>query len=123
MGLSSVLVCLVLVGVAPVSVASQPGFIENLILATHQRPWLWSIYVFTVGLPIILFISFMWPDLRFGPPDEQYYYKKSDDVQPDDPEIPQEAQTADNNGRTGRPVTRRRDTQTSLKKSELAFKG
>lgn len=40
----------------------QPGVIEGLLLAAHQRPWLWGVYVFTVGLPIILFISFMWPD-------------------------------------------------------------
>lgn len=31
-------------------------------MATLQRPWLWAVYVFTIGLPVILFISFMWPD-------------------------------------------------------------
>lgn len=35
---------------------------ERLLFATVKRPWLWGVYVFTVGLPIILFISFMWPD-------------------------------------------------------------
>ncbi|XP_033830489.1 calnexin-like [Periophthalmus magnuspinnatus] len=67
---------------------TQPGLIESLILAANSRPWLWSIYVFTVGLPMILFISFMWPDKRFGPPDQPYYYKKSDEEQEDDPEHP-----------------------------------
>nr|XP_061785655.1 calnexin-like [Nerophis lumbriciformis] len=76
-------------GVASVSAAEPPGVIESLFLATHQRPWLWAVYVFIVGLPIILFISFMWPDKRFGPPDQQYYYKKSDDVQHDDLESSQ----------------------------------
>lgn len=40
----------------------QPGIIESLLMATQQRPWLWGVYVFTVGLPAILFVSFMWPD-------------------------------------------------------------
>ncbi|KAK2849529.1 hypothetical protein Q5P01_009363 [Channa striata] len=87
MDISFVLLCMTLVAAAtPVFAAAQPGIIESLLLAAHQRPWLWGVYVFTVGLPIILFISFMWPDKRFGPPDEQYYYKKTDDAQPDDPE-------------------------------------
>ncbi|XP_077466163.1 calmegin-like [Stigmatopora argus] len=81
--------CIVLIvaSVLPVSSANQISLIESLFLATQQRPWLWGVYVFAVGLPIILFISFMWPDKRFGPPDQEYYYKKSDDLQPDDPEI------------------------------------
>nr|XP_015207123.1 PREDICTED: calnexin-like [Lepisosteus oculatus]XP_015207124.1 PREDICTED: calnexin-like [Lepisosteus oculatus] len=65
--------------------ALAPGVLVRLLSAAIQRPWLWGLYVFTVGLPIILFISFMWPDKRFGPPDQEYYYKKSDEPQPDDP--------------------------------------
>ncbi|RXN07860.1 calnexin-like protein [Labeo rohita] len=60
-----------------------PGMIEKLLIATVKRPWLWGVYVVTVGLPIILFISLMWPDKRFGPPDQDYYYKKTDEPQPD----------------------------------------
>ncbi|XP_077091708.1 calnexin [Siphateles boraxobius] len=60
-----------------------PGRIEKLLMATVKRPWLWGVYVFTVGLPIILFISFMWPNKRFGPPDQNYYYKKTDEPQRD----------------------------------------
>ncbi|XP_056091165.1 calnexin [Rhinichthys klamathensis goyatoka] len=60
-----------------------PGMIEKLLMATVKRPWLWGVYVFTVGLPIILFISFMWPNKRFGPPDQNYYYKKTDQPQTD----------------------------------------
>ncbi|XP_026135394.1 calnexin [Carassius auratus] len=59
----------------------SPGVIEKLLMATLKRPWLWGVYVVTVGLPIILFISFMWPDKRFGPPDQDYYYKKTDEPQ------------------------------------------
>uniref|UniRef100_A0A0E9TYM3 Calnexin n=1 Tax=Anguilla anguilla TaxID=7936 RepID=A0A0E9TYM3_ANGAN len=55
-------------------------------MAAHKRPWLWGVYVFSVGLPIILFISVMWPDKRFGPPDMEYYYKKSDEPQADGPQ-------------------------------------
>ncbi|CAM4609625.1 unnamed protein product [Leuciscus chuanchicus] len=62
----------------------KPGMIEKLLMATVKRPWLWGVYVFTVGLPIILFISFMWPNKRFGPPDQNYYYKKTDEPQTDE---------------------------------------
>ncbi|XP_073677290.1 calnexin [Garra rufa] len=60
-----------------------PGVIEKLLIATVKRPWLWGVYVVTVGLPIILFISLMWPNKRFGPPDQDYYYKKTDEPQED----------------------------------------
>ncbi|MEQ2161082.1 hypothetical protein GOODEAATRI_006135 [Goodea atripinnis] len=73
--------------VAPVSAAGLLGFIESIMLSIHQRPWLMGVYVFVVGLPLVLFVSFMWPDKRFGPPDQPYYYKKTDDVQADDPEV------------------------------------
>lgn len=99
---------------------------ESLYVATLQRPWLWAVYVFTVGLPVILFISFMWPDKvtlilsacsgtvvqlqgkkplmlidlqRFGPPDQPYYYKKSDDLQPDDPHSSAWRDSTDHKGR------------------------
>ncbi|XP_045887123.1 calnexin-like [Micropterus dolomieu] len=121
MEISFVLLCMMLVAsVTPASAAAQPGIIESLLLATQQRPWLWSVYVFTVGLPVILFISFMWPDKRFGPPDQQYYYKKSDDAQPDDLEIPE--RTVDTKGKTDSAVTRRRDTQGNQGKSDLDLK-
>ncbi|XP_064206343.1 calnexin-like isoform X3 [Anguilla rostrata] len=63
-----------------------PGLVLQLLMAAHKRPWLWGVYVFSVGLPIILFISVMWPDKRFGPPDMEYYYKKSDEPQADGPQ-------------------------------------
>ncbi|XP_028272509.1 calnexin-like [Parambassis ranga] len=87
MEISFVLLCVMLVAsMTPVSAAAKPGILESLLLSIQQRPWLLSVYVFTIGLPVILFISFMWPDKRFGPPDQPYYYKKSDEAQPDDPE-------------------------------------
>ncbi|XP_054890430.1 calnexin-like [Poeciliopsis prolifica] len=73
--------------VSAVSAAGQPGFLESVMLSIEQRPWLMGVYVFIVGLPLVLFVSFMWPDKRFGPPNQPYYYKKTDDVQPDDPEV------------------------------------
>ncbi|KAM4555087.1 uncharacterized protein PAE49_014263 [Odontesthes bonariensis] len=86
MDIHFVSLCMMLVAhVTPVS-AEQPGIIESVLLSIYKRPWLMGVYVFIVGLPIILFISFMWPDKRFGPPNQPYYYKKSDDDQPDDPE-------------------------------------
>lgn len=35
---------------------------------------------------------------RFGPPDQQYYYKKSDDAQPDDPEFSEWTESEDVKG-------------------------
>ncbi|AWP12509.1 putative calnexin-like [Scophthalmus maximus] len=114
-----VLLCVTLAAsVTPVSAAAQPGIIESLLLAAHQRPWLWGIYVFTVGLPMILFISFMWPDKRFGPPDQQYYYKKSDDAQPDDPELSQWKEPLQTKGTADETVARRRDAQGNQRTSD-----
>ncbi|XP_031135843.1 calnexin-like [Sander lucioperca] len=109
MEMSFVLLCVMLVAsVTPVSAAAQPGIIESLLLATNERPWLWGLYVFTVGLPVILFISFMWPDKRFGPADQEYYYKKSDDDQPDDPELSERTEAVDIKGKADRAGTRKR---------------
>ncbi|CAN9514676.1 unnamed protein product [Ophioblennius macclurei] len=60
--------------------------LATLLMTLEERPYLLGVYVIVIGLPVILFISFMWPDKRFGPPDQPYYYKKCDDPQPDDPE-------------------------------------
>ncbi|XP_044060494.1 calnexin-like [Siniperca chuatsi] len=123
MEINFVLVCMMLAAsVTPASAAAQPGIMESLLLAAQQRPWLWSVYVFTVGLPVILFISFMWPDKRFGPPDQPYYYKKSDDAQPDDLEFSQRTQSVDTKGKAGRAVTRRRDARCNQGKSDLDLK-
>ncbi|XP_034453377.1 calnexin-like [Hippoglossus hippoglossus] len=118
MEISIVLLCVTLAAsVTPASSAAEPGIIESLLLATNQRPWLWGVYVFTVGLPIILFISLMWPDMRFGPPDQEYYYKKCDDAQPDDPDTSQWTEPLQT--KAGETVTRRRETQGNQKKSDL----
>ncbi|XP_041654204.1 calnexin-like [Cheilinus undulatus] len=114
------LLCIILVtSMTPVSAAAEPGLIERLLLATHQRPWLWGIYVFSVGLPIILFISFMWPDKRFGPPDQPYYYKKTDEDQPDDPEVSGQTRSVTNKGKSDGSVTRRREPRGLQRKSDL----
>ncbi|XP_039621848.1 calnexin-like [Polypterus senegalus] len=72
----------------------QPGIFSKLLAAAGKRPWLWGLYVFTVALPVVLFISICWPDKRFGPPDQDYYYKKTDDPQPDDPVDPERNSSA-----------------------------
>ncbi|XP_056456939.1 calmegin-like [Gadus chalcogrammus] len=98
------LLFLTLAGVAPAS-AAQPA---EWMLAVQKRPWLLGVYVFVVGLPAILFISFMWPDVRFGPPNQDYYYKKSDDVQPDDPEASEVKPTLETDERVDRALTKRK---------------
>ncbi|XP_047658062.1 calnexin isoform X3 [Tachysurus fulvidraco] len=101
----------------------QPGVVERLLLATVKRPWLWGVYVFTVGLPIILFISFMWPDKRFGPSDQDYYYKKCDEPQPDSPQDP-EGNTTNftDNGPNKSTGLRKREANKAQKKSDLELK-
>ncbi|KAG7282019.1 hypothetical protein CRUP_020124 [Coryphaenoides rupestris] len=86
----------------------QPGVVESLLLAMQKRPWLLGVYVFIIGLPVVLFISFMWPDVRFGPPNQDYYYKKSDDVQPDDPEVSTDQQTRETQEGGDRALTKRK---------------
>uniref|UniRef100_UPI00358F13EC uncharacterized protein n=1 Tax=Myxine glutinosa TaxID=7769 RepID=UPI00358F13EC len=74
------------VQVPPVSKAPsipKPGIVGKLYQAADERPWLWAVYVFTVALPILLLVSFCWPNKKFVPSDGDA--KKSDAVQPDDP--------------------------------------
>ncbi|XP_042182135.1 calnexin isoform X2 [Oncorhynchus tshawytscha] len=103
----------------------QPGLLERLLIATNSHPWLWGVYIFTVGLPITLFISYMWPDKRFGPPDQDYYYKKSDEPQPekDQPDRPTSLSDYDVLyvcvGAMSREGARRRETQKVQRKSDL----
>ncbi|XP_068446563.1 calnexin-like [Clinocottus analis] len=123
MEMSFVLLCVMLAaGLTPVSAAEQPGVMERLLVAAQQRPWLWGVYVFTVGLPAVLFISFMWPDKRFGPPDQPYYYKKSDDAQPDDPQLSERTEAADTKGKDHRAGPRRRDPHGQQRKADLDLK-
>ncbi|XP_069749419.1 calnexin isoform X2 [Narcine bancroftii] len=71
--------------IKPIYDADEPGLIMQLILAADKHQWLWGLYVFTVALPVVLFVSFFWPNKRFGPIDD-YYYKKTDEVQLNDEE-------------------------------------
>ncbi|XP_067312964.1 calnexin isoform X2 [Pseudorasbora parva] len=95
-----------------------PGLIEKLLVVTVKRPWLWGVYVFTVGLPIILFISFMWPNKRFGPPDQQYYYKKTDEPQTDGPQDVEEHVTHDGVNQT-RVEAKSRAVKRALRNSDV----
>lgn len=39
----------------------QPGVFSQLTMAAEERPWLWVVYILTVGLPIGLTVLFCWP--------------------------------------------------------------
>jgi len=41
-----------------------------LALAAEERPWLWVVYILTVGLPIGLAVLFCWPKVRPDPIEE-----------------------------------------------------
>lgn len=38
--------------------------LSQLTLAAEERPWLWVVYILTVGLPIGLGVLFCWPKVR-----------------------------------------------------------
>ncbi|KAJ3614786.1 hypothetical protein NHX12_018356 [Muraenolepis orangiensis] len=44
-----------------VASANEPGVFAQLMLAAEERPWLWVIYILTVGLPVGLAVLFCWP--------------------------------------------------------------
>uniref|UniRef100_A0A8B9L2G2 Calmegin n=1 Tax=Astyanax mexicanus TaxID=7994 RepID=A0A8B9L2G2_ASTMX len=44
-----------------VASANEPGVFTQLTLAAEERPWLWVVYILTVGLPIGLGVLFCWP--------------------------------------------------------------
>ncbi|XP_015243692.1 PREDICTED: calmegin isoform X1 [Cyprinodon variegatus] len=55
-----------------VASANEPGIFAQLMMAAEERPWLWIIYILTVGLPIGLAVLFCWPKK----PVDDYVYKK-----------------------------------------------
>uniref|UniRef100_A0A3Q2QQ52 Calmegin n=1 Tax=Fundulus heteroclitus TaxID=8078 RepID=A0A3Q2QQ52_FUNHE len=57
-----------------VASANEPGILAQLMAAAEERPWLWVIYVLTVGLPVGLVVLFCWPKK----PADDYVYKKAD---------------------------------------------
>ncbi|KAL2097438.1 hypothetical protein ACEWY4_006645 [Coilia grayii] len=57
-----------------VASANEPGMLSQLVLAAEDRPWLWIIYILTVGLPIGLGVLFCWPKKAT----DEYVYKKVD---------------------------------------------
>ncbi|XP_064190611.1 calmegin [Anguilla rostrata] len=57
-----------------VASANEPGVITQLTMAAEERPWLWIIYILTVGLPVGLLVLFCWPKKS----DDDYAYKKID---------------------------------------------
>ncbi|KAM9432028.1 calmegin isoform 2-T2 [Clarias gariepinus] len=57
-----------------VASANEPGVFSQLALAAEERPWLWIVYVLTVGLPVGLAVLFCWPKKS----EDDYAYKKVD---------------------------------------------
>ncbi|MCI4376126.1 hypothetical protein PGIGA_G00184570 [Pangasianodon gigas] len=57
-----------------VASANEPGVFSQLALAAEERPWLWIVYILTVGLPIGLAVLFCWPKKS----EDDYVYKKID---------------------------------------------
>ncbi|KAI5107760.1 calmegin precursor [Silurus meridionalis] len=54
--------------------ANEPGVFTQLTLAAEEKPWLWIVYILTVGLPIGLAVLFCWPKKS----EDDYVYKKID---------------------------------------------
>ncbi|XP_078488916.1 calnexin isoform X1 [Ciona intestinalis] len=57
----------------------EPSFVQGLLSATEEKPWLWIIYVLVVGLPAVLLFAFCCGGKKKEDP------KKTDEPTPDDP--------------------------------------
>ncbi|KAG1956497.1 calmegin [Pimephales promelas] len=65
-----------------VASANEPGVLSQLALAAEERPWLWVVYILTVGLPIGLAVLFCWPKKS-----DDYVYKKIDQPKAEPEEV------------------------------------
>ncbi|XP_010734063.3 calmegin isoform X1 [Larimichthys crocea] len=78
-----------------VASANEPGIFTQLTMAAEERPWLWVIYILTVGLPVGLAVLFCWPKKS----EDDYVYKKVDlpqaDIEEEEDEEEEEAAAAD----------------------------
>ncbi|XP_060782413.1 calmegin isoform X2 [Neoarius graeffei] len=57
-----------------VASANEPGVFSQLALAAEERPWLWIVYILTVGLPLGLAVLFCWPKKS----EDDYAYQRVD---------------------------------------------
>ncbi|TKS69252.1 Calnexin IP90 [Collichthys lucidus] len=73
-----------------VASANEPGIFTQLTMAAEERPWLWVIYILTVGLPVGLAVLFCWPKKS----EDDYVYKKVDLPQADIEEDEEEEEAA-----------------------------
>ncbi|XP_036982071.2 calmegin [Artibeus jamaicensis] len=44
-----------------IATANEPGIFAQLLAAAEEHPWLWLLYLVTVGLPVALVTLFCWP--------------------------------------------------------------
>uniref|UniRef100_A0A7N8XIG1 Calmegin n=1 Tax=Mastacembelus armatus TaxID=205130 RepID=A0A7N8XIG1_9TELE len=69
-----------------VASANEPGIFAQLMMAAEERPWLWVIYILTVGLPLGLAVLFCWPKKS----ENDYVHKKVDVPQANEEEDEEE---------------------------------
>ncbi|KAG7270387.1 hypothetical protein CRUP_024707 [Coryphaenoides rupestris] len=76
----------------------EPGVFAQLMLAAEERPWLWVIYILTVGLPFALAVLFCWPKK----PEDEYVYKKTEvpraDVEEEEEEEEEDGEEEEDEG-------------------------
>ncbi|XP_042572534.1 calmegin [Cyprinus carpio] len=81
-----------------VASANEPGVLSQLALAAEERPWLWVVYILTVGLPIGLAVLFCWPKKS----DDDYVYKKIDEPKAEPEEVAEEEEEEDEEAEKGK---------------------
>uniref|UniRef100_A0A671YY18 Calmegin n=1 Tax=Sparus aurata TaxID=8175 RepID=A0A671YY18_SPAAU len=83
-----------------VASANEPGIFAQLMLAAEERPWLWVIYILTVGLPVGLTVLFCWPKVLST--EEAEEEEEEEDEEEEEEEEDEEEQEEEEDGADGR---------------------
>ncbi|XP_061764500.1 calmegin isoform X2 [Nerophis ophidion] len=98
-----------------VASANEPGMFAQLMMAAEERPWLWVVYILTVGLPLGLVVLFCWPKKS-----DDYVYKKVDVPQANVEEEEQEGEEEEDEEKAEAADKDVKDTESAESEAEEA---